>query len=164
MSCPSLSTLFNPIAPTPLLPPCYAVASPSSKSSSPPLLRCSFIGSKSLSPPPLLRCSSLSSKSSYIPWAPHRQCVGLAYQRKRVGVPVVAASLANCNPHLHHTIRVAQGVLPCVGWKVTACQFDLPLLTPLFVAGCGRLQLETPYWATSAALLQVVDNWLHILF
>ena len=28
-------------------------------------------------------------------------------------------------------------------------QLDLPSLTPLSVAGCGRLQLGVPYWATS---------------
>ena len=35
---------------------------------------------------------------------------------------------------------------------------DLPSLAPLYVAGCGRLQLGAPHWATSVALLQVVDN------
>ena len=29
------------------------------------------------------------------------------------------------------------------------CQLDLPALTPLSVAGCGRLQLGVPHWATS---------------
>ena len=28
-------------------------------------------------------------------------------------------------------------------------QLDLPSLTPLFVAGCGRLQLGVSHWATS---------------
>ena len=28
-------------------------------------------------------------------------------------------------------------------------QLDLPSLTPLSVAGCGRLQLGVPHWATS---------------
>ena len=28
-------------------------------------------------------------------------------------------------------------------------QLDLPSLTPLSVAGCGRLQLGVPYWATT---------------
>ena len=28
-------------------------------------------------------------------------------------------------------------------------QLDLPARTPLFVAGCGRLQLKIPHWATS---------------
>ena len=28
-------------------------------------------------------------------------------------------------------------------------QLDLPSLTPLSVAGCGRLQLGAPHWATS---------------
>ena len=52
----------------------------------------------------------------------------------------------------------AQGVLPCEGRGVTASQLDLPSLTPLFVAGCGRLQLEAAHWATWVTLLQVADN------
>ena len=28
-------------------------------------------------------------------------------------------------------------------------QLDLPSLTPMSVAGCGRLQLGDPHWATS---------------
>ena len=35
---------------------------------------------------------------------------------------------------------------------------DLPSLTTLLVAGCGGLQLGAAHWATSVALLQVVDN------
>ena len=52
----------------------------------------------------------------------------------------------------------AQGVLPCEGRGVTASQLYLPSLTPLSVAGCGRLQLEAAHWATWVTLLQVVDN------
>ena len=44
------------------------------------------------------------------------------------------------NPHLHLESG-AQEVLPCKGWGVTASQLDLSSLTPLSVAGCGRLQL-----------------------
>ena len=55
----------------------------------------------------------------------------------------------------------AQEVLPCKGWGVTASKLDLPSLTPLSVAGCGRLQLEAAHWATWVILLQVVDNWPH---
>ena len=35
------------------------------------------------------------------------------------------------------------------GGGVTS-QLDLPSLTPLSVAGCGRLQLGVPHWAASA--------------
>ena len=52
----------------------------------------------------------------------------------------------------------AHGVLPCKGWGVTVSQLDLPSLTPLSGAGCGRLQLEASHWATWVTLLQVVDN------
>ena len=41
---------------------------------------------------------------------------------------------------------------------VTASPLDLPSLTPLYVAGCGRLHLGVAHWATSLPLLQVVDN------
>ena len=54
--------------------------------------------------------------------------------------------------------RGAQGVLPCVGWGVKASQLVQQSLTPLHIAGCGRLQLGAPHWTTSVALLQVVDN------
>ena len=52
--------------------------------------------------------------------------------------------------------RLAQVVLPMrVGLNAT--QFNLPFLTPFSVAGCGRLQLGVTPWATSVALLKVVD-------
>ena len=35
------------------------------------------------------------------------------------------------------------------GWGGETSQLDLPSLTPLYVAGCGRLQLGVPHWATS---------------
>ena len=54
--------------------------------------------------------------------------------------------------------RGAQGVLPCEGRGVTVSRLDLPSLTPLSAAGCGRLQLEAAHWATWVTLLQVVDN------
>ena len=44
--------------------------------------------------------------------------------------------------------RVAQVVLSMRVGGATS-QLDLPSLTPLSVAGCGRLQLEVPHWATS---------------
>ena len=34
-------------------------------------------------------------------------------------------------------------------------------LAPWSVAACGRLQLDAACWATSVALLQVVDNLPH---
>ena len=52
----------------------------------------------------------------------------------------------------------AQGVLPMMARGVTS-QLDLQSLTPLSVAGCGRLQLGVAHQATSVALLQLVDNW-----
>ena len=44
--------------------------------------------------------------------------------------------------------RGAQGVLPIRVGGVTS-QLDLRSLTPVSVAGCGRLQLGVPHWATS---------------
>ena len=40
----------------------------------------------------------------------------------------------------------------------TWSQLDLPSLTPLLVAGCGRLQPGVANWASSVALLQVIDD------
>ena len=59
--------------------------------------------------------------------------------------------------------RWAQGVLP-MRWGLTATHFDLPSLAPLSVAGRGRLQLGVAHWATSVALLQVVEIWPHKLW
>ena len=53
---------------------------------------------------------------------------------------------------VHEALR---GYNSC-GWGVTASQLDLPSLTPLFVAGCNRLQLGVAHWVTSVALPQVV--------
>ena len=77
------------------------------------------------------------------------------FRRSRFLVSLAEASLAICSSHVHRAIRGAQGVCR-VG--VTASQFDLPSLTPLSVAGCGRLQLGASHWVTSVALLQVHDN------
>ena len=55
------------------------------------------------------------------------------------------------------------GTALCRVWDATS-QLDLLSLTPLSVAGCGWLQLGAPHWATSVILLQVVDNWTHILW
>ena len=46
-------------------------------------------------------------------------------------------------------------------WQLMASQLDLPYLTPLYVAACGRLQLGVAHGATSVSLLQVVDNLPH---
>ena len=54
--------------------------------------------------------------------------------------------------------RVAHGVLQMRLWGATS-KLDQPSLTPLPVAGCGRLQLGVPHWATSVdSVLHVVDN------
>ena len=71
---------------------------------------------------------------------------------------VAAASLAICSQHLHCAIGGAHEVLPCVGWRETSSQLDLPSLTTLSAAFCGRLQPGAHYWATSVVLLQVVNN------
>ena len=38
-------------------------------------------------------------------------------------------------------------------------QLDIPSPTPLFVAGCGRLQLEVVHWATSVMNAQCPHKW-----
>ena len=71
------------------------------------------------------------------------------------GIPVglcsrlgCCSSLVICSPHLHSAIPGAQEVLPMRVGGVTS-QLDLPSLTPLSVASCGRLQLGVPDWAKS---------------
>ena len=44
--------------------------------------------------------------------------------------------------------KYRQGILPCKGWGVTASQLELSSLTPLSVAGCGRLQVGVAHCAT----------------
>ena len=57
-----------------------------------------------------------------------------------------------------YTVQVEHKELPCEGWGATAMGLYPPFRMPLSVASCGRLQLGAAYWATSVALLQVVDN------
>ena len=52
------------------------------------------------------------------------------------------------------------GALPCKG-GATASQLDQPSLTPLSIAGSGRLQLGVAYWATSGEILQVFENSIY---
>ena len=40
-------------------------------------------------------------------------------------------------------------------------ELDLPLLTPLSVAGCGRLQLGAPHWATSVNYCRLIIEPTH---
>ena len=51
-------------------------------------------------------------------------------------------------------------LLPCVKSEgVTARLLDLPSVTLLSVADYGRLKLGVSRWATSVALMKVVDNY-----
>ena len=65
-------------------------------------------------------------------------------------IPVIGCTNLYC-------ARGAHGVLLMRVW-VTVSQLDLPSLTPLFVAGCGRLELGVAHWTSSMALLKAVDN------
>ena len=103
-------------------------------------------------------CTFTFQTSLYPEW-PHRQCVGLAFRCSRVRFPVAAASLVICDSHLHQAIRTLCRV---VGNDQSILSKSLTLLS---VAGCRRLQLGAPHWATSVlAVLQVVDNWPHIMW
>ena len=59
--------------------------------------------------------------------------------------------------------RCAQGVLPVRVGGATS-QLILPSLTPLSVAGCGWLNTRSSQLGCFSTLLQVVDNWPHILW
>ena len=66
-------------------------------------------------------------------------------------------------PIYMHCAQVAlSGYCPVKGGGITARRLDLPPLTPLYVAGCCRLQQGAAHWATWVILLQVVDNSPHI--
>ena len=94
----------------------------------------------------------------YPEW-PHRQGSSLACRRLQ-GCKIESWLWLSCTD-LYYAPG-AQGVLPMRVGGATS-QLNLPSLTPLSVAGCGRLQLGIPHWATSVDLLQVVDNLPHIL-
>ena len=71
------------------------------------------------------------------------------------GIPVDECSIPGCcskscicRPRKHRAIRGANGILPMRVGGATS-QLDLPSLTPFSVAGCGRLKLGVPHWATS---------------
>ena len=49
---------------------------------------------------------------------------------------------------VQYAIRGAQGALLMRMGGATS-QLDLPSLVPMSVAGCGRLELGVPHWATS---------------
>ena len=70
----------------------------------------------------------------------------------RIGKVVAShAAVARSNPAEctdSYYARGAQGVLPMRVGGATS-QLDLQSLTPMSVAGCGRLQLGVPHWAAS---------------
>ena len=88
------------------------------------------------------------------------------------GIPKVARSRLNecsksCDlpPTLHCAIRGAQGVLPYEGWGVRPVNW-------IYRFSCHCPQLEL-WWSTAtrssplgyfSKLLQVIDNWTHILW
>ena len=74
------------------------------------------------------------------PEYPDRQCVGLAFRRSRVRASLAAVSLVI----LARAIRLAHGVLSCVGWGVMTSQLDLPSLMPLSVAAVVNCNWELP--------------------
>ena len=75
--------------------------------------------------------------SLYPEW-PHRQCVGLAFQRSHDRGSLSAVSLVICSPAriaVCNTWSSGGAALCRVGGATS--QLDLPSLTLLFVAGCG---------------------------
>ena len=102
----------------------------------------------------------------YPEW-PHRQCVGLAIRRSYVRGWLSAASLVICSPAsiaVCNTWSSGGTALCRVGGATSQFCGWSHQLRPLSVAGCGWLQLGAPHLATSVKLLQVVDNWTHILW
>ena len=75
-------------------------------------------------------------------------------------IPLTA--LLICSMHLHVQVELMGSALGIHGFPVVLSwgswvrpsswvPLDLPFLTPQSSAGCGRLQLEATYWATSVA-------------
>ena len=89
-----------------------------------------------------------------IHWVANREGGCLVWWRLRDRFPAEAAPIFN--------VQLAfKGYCPVKGGGVTVCQLNLSSLTPLFIAGCGRLQIAVAQLATEIALLQGVDNWPH---
>ena len=59
---------------------------------------------------------------------------------------------------LLHRASDAQGVQPCNGCGLTACQLFILSLTLLSIAHCRRLKQGVVTFVTSVALLQEVDK------
>ena len=78
----------------------------------------------------------------------HRRCGGQAFRRSCAHSCDLWPAFAPCK-------WSSRGYCPVNGWG-KARQLDLPSLTPLSVADCGRLQMGAVHWSTSVALLQVV--------
>ena len=68
-------------------------------------------------------------------------------------IPLEAAPIYTVHEGAHAAVDTAHK-----GDGGATSQLDLPSLTPLSVAGCGPLHITVAHWATSIALLQVVDN------
>ena len=77
---------------------------------------------------------------------PHRQGCWLLHMVKVGRLQDRIPALAELQ--VFNYARGAQGVLP-IGAGGATSQLDLPSLTLLSVAACGRLQLGVPHWATS---------------
>ena len=101
----------------------------------------------------------MNKNKAYTEW-PHRQCVGLAFRRSPISCSLAAESLASICTVQQVNLR---GTALYIGGGI-GNSMDLPSLTPLSIAGCGRLHLDAPHWSTSVSLLQVLYNWPHILW
>ena len=55
--------------------------------------------------------------------------------------------------YMYCALVALRGYCPVRGEGLTASQLDLPSVTPLSVAGCGRLKLGATHWATWVTLL-----------
>ena len=84
-----------------------------------------------------IKCNTLSG----------RTCKVVASHAEGCKVSKIDSRLWLSRTDLYYA-RGAQGVLPMRVGDATS-QLDLSSLMPLSVAGCGRMQLGAPRWATS---------------
>ena len=127
------------------------------------------MGNSSRFPARILFITCPATYWPFIPWVAAQCCVLAWHSRGRVFEPRLLQQVLRFVPRIY-TVEYVELTGYCKDGFGTAhegggatSQLDLPFLTPLSVAGCGRLQLGVPHWATSVDYCKLLNNWPHIL-
>ena len=86
----------------------------------------------------------------------------LAYQWARIRAPVTAASLAICRQRLHRAIHGAHGILPMQG-RGCDQSIGFTVSDAISISWLWSTATRSSPLGYCSILLQVVDNWPHIL-